>query len=95
MFNLCKEYDERQQIIRGSICKHIMVIMGICVLINGIIEDAGFVWPDKFIARFSLWSFLVWWPWPMWFSSSATTSPFLPQVLSPITVNMRFWPSVF
>lgn len=50
MFNLCKEYDERQQIIRGNICKHIMVIMGICVLINGIIEDAGFVWPDKFIA---------------------------------------------
>ena len=54
MFNLCKEYDERQQIIRGSICKHIMVIMGICVLINGIIEDAGFVWPDKFIASIIL-----------------------------------------
>lgn len=41
MFNLCKEYDERQQIIRGNICKHIMAIMGICVLINGIIEVSG------------------------------------------------------
>ncbi|WP_195267085.1 hypothetical protein [Eubacterium sp. 1001713B170207_170306_E7] len=50
MFDLCKEYDERQQIIRGSICRHIMVIMGICIFINGIIEDAGFIWPDKFIA---------------------------------------------
>lgn len=50
MFNMCKEYDERQQIIRGSICKHIMVIMGICVIINGIIEDGGFIWPDKFMA---------------------------------------------
>lgn len=50
----CKDFDERQQLLRGRICKHILVMLVAAIMINAFAEELGFVWQDKLYGNFIL-----------------------------------------